>query len=257
MSLLLIESSIVNVDKVILKFARAISVSSIKDECFIVASNSSTPQEIISPFRPISYLTDYNQISRVLNLYWDNVLPANTEYRLTVTGLRGSAGQLLGDDFITFTTGIESATPSELLRPGGTIVDSVLISDKSVRVDVQTGYQILAKNPDFYISETIPSSGDFYIDNSENRGRVVIKFNQRPAANFLSTKFFKAQRKKIQKTPSRWESVPVKISMHSWRPEVYVDFPSNDLNPSYYENDKIYYETGYKYRVIVSSEIGI
>lgn len=257
MSLLLIESSIVNVDKVILKFARAVNVSSIKDECFVVETNVATPTEVVSPFRPINYLTDYNQISRVLNLYWDNVLPANTEYKLIVTGLRGSAGQVLEDDFITFSTGIESATPSELLKPGGTIIDSVLISDKSVRVDIQTGYQILAKNPEFYISETIPSSGDFYIDASENKGRVVIKFNQRPAANFLSTKFFKAQRKKIQRTPSRWETVNVRVSMHSWRPEVYVDFPSIEESPVFYENDKIYYETGYKYRVIVSSQIGI
>jgi hypothetical protein len=256
-SLLLIESSIVSVDKVILKFARSVSVSSIKDECFIVATNEATPVEIVSPFRKINYLTDYNQVSRVLNLYWDNILPANTEYKLTATGLRGSAGQLLPDDFVVFVTGIESATPSELLKPGGTIIDSVLISDKSVRIDIETGYQILAKNPDFYITDTIPHSGDFYISNSENRGRLVIKFNQRPAANFLSSKFFRAQRKKIQRTPSRWENVSARISMHSWRPEVYVDFPSLDLEEVYYEYDRDYYETGYKYRVIVSSQIGI
>ena len=45
--------------------------------------------------------------------------------------------------------------------------------------------------------------------------------------------------------------------MHSWKPDVYVDFPSNDSTPVYYVDNKTYFETGYKYRVIVSSEVGI
>ena len=59
------------------------------------------------------------------------------------------------------------------------------------------------------------------------------------------------QRKKIQKSPSRWESVETRVLMHSWKPEVYVDFPSLDATPSYYSDNKDYFETGYKYRIII------
>ena len=45
--------------------------------------------------------------------------------------------------------------------------------------------------------------------------------------------------------------------MHSWKPEVYVDFPSLDATPSFNTDDLSYFETGYKYRIIVSENIGI
>ena len=45
--------------------------------------------------------------------------------------------------------------------------------------------------------------------------------------------------------------------MHSWKPEVYVDFPSLDSTPSFYIDGKNYFESGYKYRIIVSKEVGI
>jgi hypothetical protein len=45
--------------------------------------------------------------------------------------------------------------------------------------------------------------------------------------------------------------------MHSWKPEVYVDFPSLDSTPSYNAGNKIYFESNYKYRIIVSKDIGI
>jgi hypothetical protein len=45
--------------------------------------------------------------------------------------------------------------------------------------------------------------------------------------------------------------------MHSWKPEVYLDFPSQDATPSFFVAGKEYFESGYKYRIIVSKEIGI
>jgi hypothetical protein len=45
--------------------------------------------------------------------------------------------------------------------------------------------------------------------------------------------------------------------MHSWKPKVFVDFPSLDATPSYYSSGLNYFETGYKYRIIVSKNIGI
>jgi hypothetical protein len=47
------------------------------------------------------------------------------------------------------------------------------------------------------------------------------------------------------------------VSTHSWRAEVYIDFPSLDATPSYFTADKDYFEQGYKYRIKISKDIGI
>lgn len=257
MSLSLIDSATVTVNTVIIKFGKTVKVSSILDSNFKVFTDSVSPVEVVSPFKGIDTLTDYNTISRVLTLYWDVVLSPATDYVIKVQNIVDSSGFPIPEEQITFTSSLTSATPSIITEVQGTVIDQILIEDHSIRVDVETGYQIIAKNPDFYIQQTNPAIGDFYLSGDENDGRVTITFNQRPASNFLTQKYFKIQRKKIQKTPSRWENLVPQISIHSWKPDVYVDFPSLDTTPSYYVSGKEYFESGYKYRVIVSSEVGI
>lgn len=257
MALYLIDNAAVSINTVNIKFGRTIKISSLVNANFTVQTDTATPTNVTSPFRAINTLTDYNQISRTLTLYWNTVLSSNTDYVIKINNLLDSSGLVVPEEKITFTSQTSSATPSILQQTQGTVVNEVLIEDKSVRVDIETGYQILAKNPNFYIESTNPVSGDFYLNNDENYGRVTITFSGRPASNFLTSKYFKAQRKKIQKTPARWESVSAQISLHSWKPDVYIDFPSTDATPVYYTEDKEYFETGYKYRVIISAEVGI
>lgn len=257
MTLYLIDNATVTVNTVNIKFGRTVKISSLLNANFVVTTDEATPVTVSSPFRQINTLTDYNQISRVLSLYWNVVLQSNKDYVLTVTNLVDSSGLTVPDESVKFTSQIQAATPSILTESKATVLNEVLIEDKSVRVDIETGYQIIAKNPDFYIESVTPTNGDFYIDNDENNGRATITFSSRPASNFLTSKYFKAQRKKIQKTPARWENVSALISMHSWKPDVYIDFPSNDATPVYRIDDKVYFESGYKYRIIVSSEVGI
>lgn len=257
MALYLIDNATVSINTVTIKFGRTIKISSLVDENFIVQTNEATPTVVSNPFKDIQTLTNYNQISRTLTLYWNTVLLPNTEYVIRIVNLVDSSGVFVPEETITFVSQTEAATPSILQDTLGTVINEILIEDKSVRPDIETGYQIIAKNPNFYIESTNPASGSFYLLNDENNGRVSITFSDRPASNFLTSKYFKAQRKKIQKTPSRWENVNAQISLHSWKPDVYVDFPSTDATPVYYEDDKEYFETGYKYRVIVSSEVGI
>lgn len=257
MSLYLIDNATVTINTVNIKFGRTVKISSLIDENFIVETVEATPVVVANPFRDIQTLTNYNQISRTLTLYWNKVLSPNTDYVIRVSNLVDSAGLTIPEEQIFFTSPEQAATPDTLTQSRATVVNEILIEDKSIRADIETGYQILAKNPNFYIESTNPSSGDFYLANDENNGRVSITFSDRPASNFLTSKYFKAQRKKIQKTPSRWENVQAQISLHSWKPDVYVDFPSTDATPVYYEDDKEYFESGYKYRVIISSEVGI
>ena len=257
MALYLIDSATVTVNTVNIKFGRTIKIASLINANFIVQTDSATPVQTSSPFRTINTITDYNQISRTLTLYWNSVLSSNTDYVVRVTNLVDSSGLTVAEEKVSFTSQTNSATPSILQQSQATVLNEVLIEDRSVRADIETGYQILAKNPDFYIESTNPSNGDFYLNNDENNGRVTVIFSSRPASNFLTLKYFKAQRKKIQKTPSRWENVPAEISMHSWKPDVYIDFPSDDATPVYYVDGKNYFESGYKYRVIVSAEVGL
>ena len=256
MALYLIDNATVTINTVNIKFGRTVKISSITDANFTVFTDTATPVQVSSPFRAINTITDYNQISRTLTLYWDVVLQSNTDYVLKVTNLLDSSGFIIPEEKVTFTSQSSAATPSILTESKATVLNEVLIEDKSVRADIETGYQIIAKNPDFYIISTNPVVGDFYLANDENNGRVTITFSSRPASNFLVNKYFKAQRKKIQKTPSRWENISTLISMHSWKPDVYIDFPSNDATPVYRVDNKVYFESGYKYRIIVSSEVG-
>lgn len=255
MALFLIDQAQVNIYSVSIKFGRTIKISSLNNENFKLYKDTATPTLVSAPFVLIDTIKDYNQISRIITLYWRTSLDNNQDYYIDVVNLIDSSGIIVGSEKVKFTYKT-SSTPSTQPFQAPELVP-ILIEDKSIKKDVDISYQILAKNPKFYIDSIDPVNGDFYLDNSYGNGRVIVTFNERPASNFLSNKYFKAQRKKIQKSPSRWESVETRVLMHSWKPEVYIDFPSNDATPVYNEEEKIYYETGYKYRIIVSKDVGI
>lgn len=245
---------------VVIRFGKTIKISSLVNANFIVQTNTATPTVVSNPFQPIQTIIDYNQISRTLKIYWsDNVMMTDgAEYLLRLVNFIDAANESVPEEQILFTWKIDQATPPSFSSVKEPEVKEVLVQDKSIRTDAYTSIQILAKNPDFYIENIDPVNGDFYLENSYNNGRVKIVFNERPALNFLNNTYFKAQRKKIQRTPTRWESVETRLRMHSWKPEVYVDFPSlDDATPSYFTENKDYFESGYKYRIIVSKDIGI
>lgn len=257
MALNLLDYASVGVDKVKIKFGRTIKVSSITNDKFIVQTTDATPVAVTSPFKTINTLADYNSISRTLTLYWDKVLVSGKEYYIRAVGLLDAANEVVAEEYIRFTK-IDAATPSGFSTSIVPEIEEILVEDNSVLTEAYTSYQIIAKNPKFYIDSVDPKNGDFYINNDNENGRVTITFNARPASNFLSNRYFKAQRKKIQKAPSRWENISTLVQMHSWKPEVYIDFPSlNDATPSYYTDGKDYFESGYKYKIIVSKDVGI
>lgn len=251
----LIDQAKVSYYSVSIKFGRTIKISSLKNENFKLYKNSATPELINSPFQVINTIKDYNQISRIITLYWRISLEDQEDYYIDVVNLLDAAGAVVSSEKISFTY-ISSATPTTSVFSEPEL-QPVLIEDKSIKTNIDITYQVLAKNPKFYISDIDPNNGDFYLNNDYNDGRVVITFNERPASNFLNSKYFQAQRKKIQKAPSRWETLDTEISMHSWKPEVYIDFPSLDSTPSYFTSGKDYFEKGYKYRIITSKDIGI
>jgi hypothetical protein len=255
MALFLIDQAKVNVYSVSIKFGRTVRVTSLKNENFLVYKDAATPILVSAPFDTIDTIKDYNQISRTLTLYWRTTLENNQDYYIDVVNLTDASGSIVTSEKVTFTY-VTSATPSteDYKTP---ILNPVLIEDKSIKTDIDISYQVLAKNPKFYIDSVSPQNGDFYIENDFNNGRAIIIFNERPATNFLNNRYFIVQRKKIQKAPSRWENLTTNVSMHSWKPEVYIDFPSLDATPSFFTDSKDYFEKGYKYRITVSKDIGI
>lgn len=260
MSLSLIDAVVaLDENMVVIRFQKTIKISSLVNANFIVQTNSATPTVVSNPFQAIETIIDYNQISRTLKLYWrDNVVLVNgTQYLLRLVNFIDAANESVSEEQICFTWKEDQATPPSFSSVKEPEVKEVLVEDKSIRADAYTSIQILAKNPDFYIEYVDPPNGDFYLSNDYNQGRVKIVFNERPALNFLNSNYFKAQRKKIQRTPSRWEALDARLRMHSWKPEVYVDFPSLDATPSYYTENKDYFESGYKYRIIISKDVGI
>ena len=258
MALYLVDQASVGCYLVSIKFGRTIKISSLKNENFGLVVAGATPTQISTPFEAINTIKDYNQISRVLTLYWRTTeLVENTEYCIIVENLVDASGNIVSTEEIEFTWSGCGATPNttEITDPG---LVPVLIQDKSIKTDIDVSYQILAKNPLFYIVKTDPADGEFYLYNDYNNGRVIITFSDRPASNFLNNKYFTCQRKLVQRAPSRWEKITAQISIHSWKSEVYVDFPSlDDATPSYFTQDKNYFEEGYKYRIKISKDIGI
>lgn len=256
MTLPLIEYAIVDTNMVVIRFGKTIKISSLKNENFIVQTNHATPTVLAQPFLPINTIADYNQISRTLKLYWDVTRQTNKEYLIRLVNFLDAANESISEEQICFTQE-ESATPSEFNSYTVPVIQELFVEDHSIRTDAYTTVQILAKNPKFYIADVNPINGDFYLNNDYNNGRVIIKFSSRPATNFLNNFYFKAQRKKIQRNVSRWENIETRVLMHSWKPEVYVDFPSEDATPVYFTDDKDYFKSGYKYRIIVSKDVGV
>jgi hypothetical protein len=252
----LLDYASVGVDKVKIKFGRTIKVSSITNDKFIVQTTDATPTAVSGPFKTINTLSDYNSISRTLTLYWDKVLTSGQEYYIRVVGLLDAANEVVTEEYIKFVK-VDAATPSGFSTSIVPVIEEILVEDNSIISEAYTSYQIIAKNPEFYIDSVEPKNGSFYILNNNEDGRVTIVFNARPATNFLSNKYFKAQRKKIKKAPGRWENLETVVQMHSWKPEVYVDFPSLDATPSYFTEGKDYFEKGYKYKIIVSKDVGV
>jgi hypothetical protein len=254
-ALFLIDQAKVNAYSASIKFGRTVKISSLKNENFKVYTDAATPAQVSAPFEIINTIKDYNQISRIISLYWKANLVDGQSYFIRIENIVDSAGSIVSYEIIKFTY-VSSATPSdkEFVDPG-TI--PVLIEDRSIKTEVDISYNIIAKNPLFYIENIDPVDGDFYLSNDYNYGRVTVTFNEKPASNFLNNRYFLCQRKKIQKGPSRWENITTSVSTHSWRAEVYIDFPSLEATPSYFTPDKDYFEQGYKYRIKISKDIGI
>lgn len=257
-SLELVEEIAVSTYAVYLKFGYSIKVSSIENERFVV-ENQATSETLADPFQPILLEDHYNSVSRVLELYWnDSVLEPNTEYHLTITGLKDLHNNTLDDVIVSFTTGDDVTTePGDEDTPPDT--DEFDIEDHSIlnATWVATTTDDNDSSSDtFEVDATDPENGDYYLPSNYNNGRVSIAFTQTPHGDYITAAYFKVQRRLMSRYPTRWETVDVQLSVD---PDddtiIYVDFPSTDATPVFNDEDGEYFEENYKYRIIVADSL--
>jgi hypothetical protein len=249
----LIEEIVVGTTTLKVKFLRTLKVSSITNPKFLLRKNLATPVSVTNPFQPIAVSNDYEGVSRTLTLYYTTNLEPSTSYRLTVTGLQDAAGASISDEFVDFTTqAVTTPGATDPIPPADP--EPLQIEDHSIK-SIAFDELTTAANPDFFIVATDPPVQEPMVSTGYASGRVTVKFNAFPQPSFINTNYFKVQRKKIQRSFSRWDPVGVQVSADSNRPWVYVDFPSTDSTPVYDTPGREYFPVDWKFRLRVSSDV--
>lgn len=245
-------------DYLTIKFEPSLKRSSITNDKFTVYTTGATPTQVTSPFQTIDVANHYQSISKLLTLYWsaDKVDP-DTQYELRISGLQNALGMTLPDSTILFKTSTGFVTDPEPFVPPDDI--GFVEEDYSVKTDTYTGESIgspVLVSGGFSVQSVEPADGATYLNADENNGVVEINFSGVVSANQLTPTMFKVQRKAITRVVSRWETLSAQYDRDEEDPTiVYVRLPSTDATPVYDTPGKIYYEKGYKYRIIVSKNL--
>lgn len=257
MSVNLIQDASVTTGSIDIKFAVTIDIDTLINSNFTLLLDGATPSPVSSPFETISVARDYDSISRIIRLYLISALTPETDYILRISNLKTPFNETLTTSSFYFTTGEDTTIDITDQVPE---TPEVIVEDNSIRsitaVDLTstlvspnaTELQIMSIDPD--------SDTAYFLDSSYNEGRIEIVFNTILAANFVSTDYFKVQRKPVGRGMSRWEDLSVIVTSDSTSGIVIIYLPSTDATPVYGEPDVTYWEAGYKYRLRISGSIG-
>jgi len=249
-------------------FLPTLLAASLTNYAFLLATNDASPVSVSDPFETIDVTNplQYNSIARTITLRFKaNKLTASTTYNLTITGVTDVNGNIKPDD-----SSVQIVVPSTYdagyLDTLPATAQVIQVTDESINRNIfDSVVELVKANVNFYVESTFPENQEWYINPNENNGRVIITFSTLPSATFLNSNYIKTQRKAIQRKPSRWENLSVKISADNDDPRVYLDFPSYDYYPQaatpsttvvYATPGYGYFEEGYKYRIILSKSMG-
>lgn len=233
------------------RFNNHVKVSTLVDENFSLLVDSATPTVIPNAFNEID-CDNYNSITRVLRISIAADLDVDTTYILRIDGVQyaGSNQDITQDYEFALTesiTGVGEVDPQPVQ-----IEDFSIKSFSTLDFDTTGG----GSDPDtFSLVSTDPEDADFYVEEDYGNGLLTLTFSSNPDPSFLTSSYIKVQRKKVQVAPTRWETVPVKFSISSTEPLVYLSFPAIEDDEVYREDGYTYFETGYTYRVRLSRYI--
>ena len=247
--------SIQDDDYILIKFETSLRRASITDQRFKLKTTGATPNEVAGAFDPIDIDTDYNSLSKILKLHFKkDILEPGATYILEISGLQNAIGTTLSTVSYQFTA--DSTFEDDYTKPDE---PAIVIEDHSIKDDIyiDTGSATfrdftLAANNEFRVKSVTPTNNSVYLSEDENNGVIEREFSERVAEENLNANYFKVQRKKVQRGPSRWEFVNAEIEANATSPIVYIKLPSNEASPSFNLAGKTYFEDGYKYRIIVS-----
>ena len=138
MALYLVDQASVGCYLVSIKFGRTIKISSLNNENFKLYKDTATPTLVSAPFVLIDTIKDYNQISRIITLYWRTSLDNNQDYYIDVVNLIDSSGVIVGSEKVKFTYKT-SSTPSTQPFQAPELVP-ILIEDKSIKKGINHRY---------------------------------------------------------------------------------------------------------------------
>lgn len=225
---------------ILVKLDRSPAVNSIKADCFLL-ENILTNETVVDAFRDIDTGEDYNIISRVVTLRPKTLLGSG-EYRVTVAGLKSASGLTYPSASMTLRLDADSDTVIEIDEPPVSSVVDYSILDISPE-DLDAPGLIEEGDGGFGVVSVDPPPDQWFLEEDHNNGIVSIRFNKSIDPSYMSSKYFKISRKKIQVAPSRWERVD-------------VDFLSNEdmdvvhMSIRPFEEGK-YIEEGYVYKLTV------
>jgi hypothetical protein len=240
-----------------IKLSLTVDIDTLINNNFDLAIDGATPSPVADPFETINVLRDYDSISRTLTLYYANALVGDTDYILSISGLKTPYQEVIAMSQVTFTTPTDTTIDVTEQVP---VEVPVVIEDVSIRditaVDLTTAI-VVSSDTDLRIASIVPTADEaYYVSSSYNEGRIEITFNTIIAANFVSSDYFRVQRKTVGRGMARWEDVTTIVASDSTSGIVIIYMPSNDATPVYGEPDLVYWEVGYKYRLRISGSVG-
>lgn len=252
---------------VILRFDFTVDVDTLVNENFTLQISAATPPDVADPFDEISVERDYQSVSRELYLYWNVDLLSNTDYILTISGLQTAFGDSVATGQISFSTeGINLATPN--ISESDFTKEPTNIEDYSIKSvadlsGTSTSGGITESDEAFAILSISPDVSEaYYLGPYDFQGKIAITFNHYIPSNFVNSDDFRLQKKLLNgRLTVSWTDVDTIVAQETDNPIVNVYLPSTDATPVYsYEvedsSEYTFWEEGYKYRLIISQQVG-
>lgn len=252
------------------KFVDNIDASTLVNENFVVQTTDATPATLPNPFLAINVASDFDSISRILTLWWDNSPVVETTYNLVITGVKTFFGEDVGPFSIEFDWDIpESATPDEELRPDREPID---VEDYSIKTP---GWSVVDDDgtediEEFFAADLTlvdmapPLQRHHYIETDANDGRIDLLFSRPIMMNFISPVYFQLTKKVVKKGIAQWEAVDTFVTTNYDCTIISIYLPAagvESATPVYStvvddDEEMIYFEEQTKYRLVISASIG-
>lgn len=252
---------------VIIRFDFSVNVDTLINDNFTLSIPDATPSAVTGAFDEIVVERDYQSVARELYLYWNIQIETDTDYRITISNLEDAFENLVGTATIDFSTdGVNLATPN--ISESQFTKEPTNIEDFSIKAVADLGGSssssgITESSEDFSIVSIYPDVNEsYYIGPYDYQAKIEITFNHFIPSNFINATDFRLQKKLVNnRLAVAWQNVTTVVAQQSDLPIVSIYLPSTDATPIYsYDisdlTDYIFWEEGYKYRLVISKLVG-